>query len=302
MTVTPNPRRGYVLGLLAYCIWGLFPLYFKTLDGIPAQEVIVHRILWSALFSSGLLLVWRHRGWWQELYQHPKRFLVLAISGTLIASNWLIYIWSVHNDRMVEASLGYYINPLVNVLLAMLFLRERLRRLQWVAIALAATGVGLQVWSFGAVPWISLALACSFGLYGLIRKQAPVAALPGLTVETWMLAPVALGWLWFNPQAMSMQSDFLGSGQMLWLAAAGPVTLLPLLCFNEAAKNLPYASLAFLQYITPTLLLLLAVLMFNEPFSAQSLVFFGFIWAGLAVYSWDAIRILKRSQQALKKK
>lgn len=302
MTVTPNPRRGYVLGLLAYCIWGLFPLYFKTLDGIPAQEVIVHRILWSALFSSGLLLVWRHRGWWQELYQHPKRFLVLAISGTLIASNWLIYIWSVHNDRMVEASLGYYINPLVNVLLAMLFLRERLRRLQWVAIALAATGVGLQVWSFGAVPWISLALACSFGLYGLIRKQAPVAALPGLTVETWMLAPVALGWLWFNPQAMSMQSEFLGSGQMLWLAAAGPVTLLPLLCFNEAAKNLPYASLAFLQYITPTLLLLLAVLMFNEPFSAQSLVFFGFIWAGLAVYSWDAIRILKRSQQALKKK
>lgn len=302
MTVTPNPRRGYVLGLLAYCIWGLFPLYFKTLDGIPAQEVIVHRILWSALFSSGLLLVWRHRGWWQELYQHPKRFLVLAISGTLIASNWLIYIWSVHNDRMVEASLGYYINPLVNVLLAMLFLRERLRRLQWVAIALAATGVGLQVWSFGAVPWISLALACSFGLYGLIRKQAPMAALPGLTVETWMLAPVALGWLWFNPQAMSMQSEFLGSGQMLWLAAAGPVTLLPLLCFNEAAKNLPYASLAFLQYITPTLLLLLAVLMFNEPFSAQSLVFFGFIWAGLAVYSWDAIRILKRSQQALKKK
>ncbi|MCK9534779.1 MAG: EamA family transporter RarD [Pseudomonas sp.] len=302
MSVTPNPRRGYLLGLLAYSVWGMFPLYFKTLDGTPADEVIVHRVLWSALFSLGLLLIWRHKGWWQELYEHPKRFMVLAASGTLIASNWLIYVWAVHYDRMVEASLGYYINPLVNVLLAMLFLGERLRRLQWVAIGLAAIGVGLQVWSLGKVPWISLALACSFGFYGLIRKQAPVAALPGLAVETWMLVPVALAWLWINPQAASMQSEFLGSTQMFWLAAAGPVTLLPLLCFNEAAKNLPYASLAFLQYITPTVLLLLAVLVFNEPFAASSFIFFGFIWAALALYSWDALRVLKQGRKALPEK
>ena len=184
MTFTPNPRRGYLLGLLAYSVWGMFPLYFKTLDGTPAGEVIVHRILWSALFSAGLLLLWRHRGWWQELCDHPKRFILLAASGALIASNWLIYVWAVHHDRMVEASLGYYINPLVNVLLAMLFLRERLRRLQWLAITLAAIGVGLQIWSLGKMPWISLALAFSFGFYGLIRKQAPVAALPGLAMET----------------------------------------------------------------------------------------------------------------------
>lgn len=302
MSVTPNPRRGYLLGLLAYSVWGMFPLYFKTLDGTPADEVIVHRVLWSALFSLGLLLIWRHKGWWQELYEHPKRFMVLAASGTLIASNWLIYVWAVHYDRMVEASLGYYINPLVNVLLAMLFLGERLRRLQWVAIGLAAIGVGLQVWSLGKVPWISLALACSFGFYGLIRKQAPVAALPGLAVETWMLVPVALAWLWINPQAASMQSEFLGSTQMFWLAAAGPVTLLPLLCFNEAAKNLPYASLAFLQYITPTVLLMLAVLVFNEPFAASSFIFFGFIWAALALYSWDALRVLKQGRKALPEK
>ncbi len=302
MNFTPNPRRGYVLGLLAYSIWGLFPLYFKTLDGTPAQEVIVHRVLWSALFSSGLLLIWRHRGWWFELYHHPKRFIFLAASGALIATNWLIYVWAVHHDRMVEASLGYYINPLVNVLLAMLFLRERLRRLQWLAIALAAVGVGLQVWSLGKVPWISLALACSFGFYGLIRKQAPVAALPGLTVETWFLVPVALTWLWISPQASSMQSEFWGSSEMFWLAAAGPVTLLPLLCFNEAAKNLPYASLAFLQYITPTVLLLLAVLVFKEPFAAQSFIFFGFIWAALAVYSWDAVRVLRGRGNALPEK
>lgn len=302
MNFTPNPRRGYVLGLLAYSIWGLFPLYFKTLDGTPAQEVIVHRVLWSALFSSGLLLIWRHRGWWFELYHHPKRFIFLAASGALIATNWLIYVWAVHHDRMVEASLGYYINPLVNVLLAMLFLRERLRRLQWLAIALAAVGVGLQVWSLGKVPWISLALACSFGFYGLIRKKAPVAALPGLTVETWLLVPVALTWLWISPQASSMQSEFWGSSEMFWLAAAGPVTLLPLLCFNEAAKNLPYASLAFLQYITPTVLLLLAVLVFKEPFAAQSFIFFGFIWAALAVYSWDAVRVLRGRGNALPEK
>ena len=302
MNFTPNPRRGYLLGLLAYSVWGMFPLYFKTLDGTPADEVIVHRILWSALFSAGLLLLWRHRGWWQELCDHPKRFIVLAASGALIACNWLIYVWAVHYDRMVEASLGYYINPLVNVLLAMLFLRERLRRLQWLAIALAAIGVGLQIWSLGKMPWISLALAFSFGFYGLIRKQAPVAALPGLAMETWMLLPLALVWLWLNPQATSMQTEFWGSSAMFWLAAAGPVTLLPLLCFNEAAKNLPYASLAFLQYITPTVLLLLAVLLFKEPFAVSSLLFFGFIWIALALYSWDAWRVLKMGRRTLSEK
>src|SRR5699024_7259618 len=182
---------------------------------------------------------------------------------------------AVHHDRMVEASLGYYINPLVNVLLAMLFLGERLRRLQWLAIGLAAIGVGLQVWSLGKVPWISLALACSFGFYGLIRKQAPVSALPGLTVETWLLLPVALAWLWLNPQAASMQSGFLGSSEMFWLAAAGPVTLLPLLCFNEAAKNLPYSTLpplccCYWQCYC------LAILLQRSPLS--SLVLFGRPW------------------------
>ncbi|MDY7220196.1 EamA family transporter RarD [Denitrificimonas sp. JX-1] len=302
MSATPNLRRGYVLGLMAYSIWGLFPLYFKTLSHVPAEEILAHRIIWSAIFSTGLLLVWRHKGWWQELYRHPKRLLVLAVSGALIANNWLIYVWAVGQDRLVEASLGYYISPIVNVVLAMLFLRERLRRLQWIAVGLAAMGVGLQVWGLGKVPWISLVLAISFGFYGLMRKQAPVAALPGLTVETWFLVPVAMIWLWINPQSVSMQSDFFGSSQMLWLAAAGPVTLLPLLCFNAAAKHLPYASLAFLQYITPTVLLLLAVLLYKEPFSTESLIFFGFIWAALAVYSWDTLRVLNSGRKTVIKK
>lgn len=295
MTFSANPRRGYILGLTAYSIWGLFPLYFKTLQGIPATEVIVHRVLWSAIFGAALLSIWRHPGWLTELYQHPKRLAVLMLSGALIALNWLTYVWAVHHDHMVEASLGYYINPLINVLLALVFLRERLRRMQWLAVALAAAGVLFQVWQLGKVPWIALILACSFGTYGLIRKQAPVAALPGLAIETWLLLPVALLWLAFTPTAMSSQAAFWGSRDMFWLMAAGPVTLLPLLCFNGAAKHLPYATIAFLQYITPTVLLLLAVVVFDEPFVPSAWLSFGLIWTALAVYSWDTWQVLRHT-------
>lgn len=298
MNPTVNPRRGYVLGLTAYGVWGMFPLYFKTLEGTPAIEVVVHRIIWSAVFGAVLLLIWRHPGWLNELIKHPKRLLALVLSGSLIACNWLTYVWAVHNEHMVEASLGYYINPLVNVMLALVFLRENLRRMQWMALGLAAIGVCVQIWQLGAVPWIALILAFSFGLYGLIRKQAPVAALPGLVVETWMLLPAALIWLWLSPEAVAAQPGFWGSKEMLWLAAAGPVTLLPLLAFNGAAKHLPYSTIAFLQYITPTVLLLLAVLLFGEPFTASAWSSFAFIWAALAVYSWDAWRILRRTRKA----
>ncbi|HBX55059.1 MAG TPA: EamA family transporter RarD, partial [Pseudomonas sp.] len=184
---TVNPQRGYILGLTAYIIWGLFPLYFKAIQNVPAVEIIVHRALWSALFGATLLLVWKHPGWLRELRDNPKRVAVLAASGVLIASNWLVYVWAVNNERMLEASLGYYINPLVNVLLGMLLLGERLRRLQWLAVGLAVVGVAQQVWQVGSLPWVSLVLALTFGFYGLIRKQAPVAALPGLVVETWLL-------------------------------------------------------------------------------------------------------------------
>ncbi|WP_313431535.1 EamA family transporter RarD [Pseudomonas sp.] len=289
-----NPRRGYLLGLGAYIIWGLFPLYFKAIQSVPAVEIIVHRVLWSALFGSLLLLAWKHPGWWRELRENPRRLAILALSGTLIAANWLTYVWSVNNGRMLEASLGYYINPLINVLLGMLLLGERLRRLQWLAVAMAAVGVAQQVWQVGSLPWVSLALALSFGFYGLIRKQAPVAALPGLVVETWMLVPLALGWLLLHPTAMSAQADFYTSSEALWLMAAGPVTLVPLVCFNAAARHLPYTTLGFLQYLAPTLVLLQAVLLFDEQLSSSSLIAFIFIWAGLAIYSVDAWLTLRK--------
>ncbi len=290
-----NLRRGYVLGICAYTIWGLFPLYFKLLAQVPSAEIVVHRVLWSALCGSLLLLAWKHPGWWRELRAHPQRLLVLTVSGLLIASNWLLYVWAVNHDQMLAASLGYYINPLVNVLLGMLLLGERLRRLQWLAVGLAACGVLQQLWLLGSLPWLSLALALTFGFYGLIRKKAPVAALPGLVVETWLLLPLALLWLLLNPQAVSAQAAFWSDSTALWLLAAGPITLLPLLCFNAAARHLPYTTLGFLQYLAPTLVLLQAVWLFDEPLDANKLLAFGFIWAGLLVYSLDAwISLRKR--------
>ncbi|KAB0547986.1 EamA family transporter RarD [Pseudomonas argentinensis] len=291
---TADLRRGYILGLSAYVIWGLFPMYFKAIQAVPPLEIIVHRAIWSALFGALLLLVWKHPGWLRELIDHPKRFAVLAVSGALIAGNWLIYVWAVNNERMLEASLGYYINPLVNVLLGMLLLGERLRRLQWVAVALAAAGVAQQLWQVGSLPWVSLALALSFATYGLIRKKAPVAALPGLVVETWILLPLAIGWILLHPAAMSSQPPFWTTSEALWLIAAGPVTLIPLVFFNAAARHLPFATLGFLQYIAPTLVLLLAVFVFGEHFDPAKIISFLFIWAGLAVYSVDTWLTLRK--------
>jgi len=292
---TADLRKGYLLGLTTFCIWGLFPLYFKTVEQYAALEIVTQRAIWSALFGSLVLLFWRHPGWWQELLAHPKRIAVLMISSVLIASNWLIYVWAVNNGHMVEASLGYYINPLVNVVLGLLILRERLRPLQWLAVAMAALGVALQLITLGEFPWVSIALALSFGSYGLLRKQAPVAALPGLVVETWLLLPLALVWLLFFGSGPSTEPAFWTTLDALWLVAAGPVTLVPLLCFNAAARHLPYSTLGFLQYITPTLLLILAVWVFHEPFPADRQLAFICIWAGLAVYSYDAWRIMRKA-------
>ncbi|GLU37034.1 EamA family transporter RarD [Pseudomonas sp. NBRC 100443] len=292
---TANPRRGYALGLTAYVIWGLFPVYFKLLESIPALEIITHRAIWSALFGAALLLVWKHPGWWRELLDNPRRLAVLGASGVLIASNWLVYVWAVNNGHMLEASLGYYINPLINVLLGLVVLRERLRPLQWVAVGLAALGVAQQVWQLGSLPWVSLVLALTFGFYGLIRKQAPVDALPGLVVETWMLLPLALVWLLLFADGPSAHLAFWTTPQALWLAAAGPITLVPLVCFNAAARHLPYATLGFLQYIAPTLVLLQAVLLFGEHLDSTRLVAFGCIWLALVVYSVDIWYRLRRA-------
>ncbi len=284
---TVQPSLGFALGIATYIMWGLFPLYFKAIEMVPPLEVVVHRAIWSALFGFLLLQVWRHPGWLRELRDNPKRLAVLVVSGLLIASNWLMYVWAVNNGHIVDVSLGYYVNPLVNVLLGVLLLGERLRRLQWSAVSLVVLGVLQHVWQVGSIPWVSLVLALTFGFYGLIRKQAPVAALPGLVVETWLLLPLAFGWLLFHPAATSAQGAFWGSSDAFWLIAAGPITLLPLLCFNAAVRHLSYATNGLLQYITPTLVLLQAVFLFGENLESSTLTLFACIWVALFIYSLD---------------
>ena len=291
-----KPILGLALGVATYIMWGLFPLYFKAVEMVPPLEVVVHRAIWSALFGLLLLQVWKHPGWWRELRDNPKRLAVLVVSGLLIACNWLVYVWAVNNGHMLDVSLGYYVNPLVNVMLGVQLLGERLRRLQWFAVSLVVMGVLQHVWQVGSIPWVSLVLALTFGFYGLIRKQAPVAALPGLVVETWLLLPLALGWLLFNPATTSAQAGFWSSSDALWLVAAGPITLLPLLCFNAASRHLSYATHGLLQYIAPTLVLLQAVLLFGETLESSTLVLFACIWVALFIYSLDIWLDMRQSR------
>ncbi|QSX41146.1 EamA family transporter RarD [Shewanella cyperi] len=287
-TAESEHRKGIFLAIGAYTMWGFAPLYFKLIAAVPATEILLHRIIWSFFFTA-LLMVFI--GGFERLHQllrQPKRLAVLLLTSTLIAGNWLLFIWAVNNDHMLDASLGYYINPLFNVLLGMLFLGERLRRLQWLAVGLATIGVMIQVISFGSVPVISLALAGSFGLYGLLRKKANVDAKTGLLVETAILMPVALIYLMLTTSSASMLTNTWTLN--LLLMAAGVVTTAPLLCFAGAAVRIPLSMLGFFQYIGPSIMFILAVSLFNEPFDIEKGVTFGFIWSALAIFTLDMFR------------
>lgn len=283
--MSPSLRRGVIQASLAYACWGVFPLYFKALQAVPAGELLAHRIAWSLVFVGGVL-AWQHRwAWLGPALRDPRVLRSFVASALLVALNWFLYIWAVANDRIVEASLGYFINPLVNVLLAALVLKETLRRGQWAAVALAGAGVAWLTWQGGALPWIALLLAVTFACYGLLRKTAPLGALEGLAMETLLLGPLALaalGWLAWQGQASFVA---LGPGTQALLVAAGPITAIPLLLFAAGARAIPFALLGLLQYIGPTLQLLVGVLVFDEPFSAARAAGFALIWAALALYS-----------------
>lgn len=281
-------QRGIVQASLAYACWGVFPLYFKALQAVPPLELLAHRIAWSLLFV-GAVLAWQRRWAWLGPALHDPRVLrSFAASALLIALNWFLYIWAVVNDRIVESSLGYFINPLVNVLLAALVLKERLRRMQWAAVALAALGVAWLTWQAGTPPWIALALAASFACYGLLRKTAPLGALEGLAMETLMLAPLALGLLGWLAWQGDARFTAVGPGTQALLVAAGPITAIPLLLFAAGARLIPFALLGLLQYIGPTLQLLVGVLVFGEPFGTERALGFALIWAALALYSAES--------------
>lgn len=289
-----NP--GVFYALLAFVTWGLFPLYFKQLASVSALEIVLHRSVWSLLCIVLILVALRRFGWMREIAREPRRIGAFGLSALLIAGNWFLYALAIQQAQVVEASLGYFINPLVSVMLGVLVLGERLRRLQWAAVALAAAGVAWLTFASGRLPWIALALALLFGLYGLVRKTASLGALEGLALETLLLAPLVLPWLaWWtfaNNGAMARGDTHIN----LWLLLGGPLTALPLLLFAAAARRLPLATIGVLQYISPTIQFGLGVWAFGEPFDMKRLAGFGLIWAALALYSADAIgRLGKRT-------
>lgn len=286
-----SQSKALILGIIAYVIWGLSPIYFKMIQSLPASEIIFHRIIWSAFFCTIFLFFYREPHWWQTLIKQPKYIAILFCTGLTLSGNWLLYVWAINNHYMLEASLGYYINPLISVLMGTIVLKEQMRKLQWFAVGLAFIGVLVQIFLLGQLPWISLILAVSFATYGLVRKIVPIKVLPGMAVETWILVPVALLWLWVNPAAETSTTEFW-SGKMVWLCMlAGPLTLVPLILFNLAAKNLPYSVIGFLQYFSPTLVFLLAIFYFHESFNVEKLITFGFIWLALIIFSLDTYLI-----------
>lgn len=279
---------GFAFGVGSYTLWGVLPLYIHLLKDVPALQVLAHRVLWSLGLLLLLILVLR-RGPTILAAARGRTLLLLVGSALMIGINWIVYIWAVQNGHVLEASLGYFINPLVNVALGFAFLGERLRRVQGVAIAVAAAGVLVLALSGGGALWLSLLLALSFGFYGLLRKVAAIDALGGLTVETLLLAPFSIALLFHASQSGTNafgQSTHLD----LLLALAGVVTALPLLLFAAAARRLPLATLGLLQYIAPSLQFAEAVLLFGEPVRSVHVVTFALIWAGCALYAFDSVR------------
>lgn len=281
-------RTGVIQAALAYACWGLFPLYFKALETVPPAEMLAHRVAWSLVFLAAVLATLGRWGWLAPALRDRRVLRSFAASATLIAVNWFVYIWAVVHGRVVEASLGYFINPLVNVLVGALVLHERLRRAQWAGVALAAVGVAWIGWDAGALPWIALLLAGSFSCYGLLRKTAPLGALEGLAIETLLIAPFAvalLAWLALQDRSAFVQAAV---GTQWLIAAAGPLTAIPLLLFAAGARRIPFSLLGLLQYIGPTLQLAVGVLLFGEPFGPGRAAGFALIWLALALYSAEA--------------
>ncbi|MBK6324183.1 MAG: EamA family transporter RarD [Burkholderiales bacterium] len=286
---------GAVYAALAYTLWGLFPLFFKRLAAVGPLEVVMHRTVWSLVFVVLVLLVRRRWAWLGAVLRKPRVVGIFALSATLLASNWLVYIWAVNNDHVLDASLGYFILPLMNVALGYVFLHERPRAGQWMAFAVACAGVLWLSWQGGRVPWVALTLAITFALYGLLRKVAPLGALEGLTLETLVLAPaalVAMGWMAWHGQGALVAQDHTS---LAWLMLSGPVTALPLLLFAAGARRIPLSMMGVLQYISPSILVLLGVWLYDEPFAGPRVMGFVLIWIALALYTAEGWRHARRA-------
>jgi chloramphenicol-sensitive protein RarD len=285
---------GVGAALAAYIFWGLAPIYFKLIQSAPPLEIIAHRILWSIPLLTGFLLLRDGRAFWERMRLPPRAVMVLLVSGLLVAVNWLIFVWAVVNGQVLATSLGYFIGPLVNFLLGFLFLHERMTRIQFVGVLLAACGTVYLGWFLGTAPWISLSLAFSFGIYGLVRKMLDVGPMVGMLWETLLLAAPALALLAWSARQGTLYFGAAGAGQSVLLALAGLVTVLPLIWFNVAAKKLRLTTLGFFQYIAPSMTFLLSVFVYGETFTQGHAVAFTCIWLALVMVSlenWKRSRI-----------
>lgn len=289
-------NQGILYAIGAYVTWGVFPAYWKLLHHVPALQLLSHRIIWSFLILLAFVLVTKQWKAFQAAISSRRVLFIYFAAAILIGVNWLTYVWAVNAGYIVETSLGYFINPLLNVLLGVVFLRERLRRFQWLPVVMAAVGVTYLTVVYGRLPWIALTLAFSFGIYGLVKKTAPLGSLFGLSLETGILFLPALGWLVFSEA--SGQGAFLhaGAGSDLLLVGAGLVTTVPLLMFASAAQRIPLSLLGIIQYVAPTLQFLLGVLVFKEPFSHSQLIGFGIVWAALILFWGEGLWTRSRTR------
>ena len=278
---------GIAFGLLAYLIWGFFPLYFRQLSAVPPMDVLSHRAVWACVFV-GVLLTLRAR--WANvaaILRAPRQLAMLGLAALLVGSNWLVFLWAVANQQVVASSLGYFLTPLVNVLLGLLVLKERLNRLEWLSVALAVAAIGNEVATLGSLPWVSLFLAATFGTYGLVRKQVPVDALSGLWLETLAMLPLCGIYALYQAQQGHMVFALQDASTATLLIGAGIITALPLMAFAAATQRLDLATVGMLMYINPTLQFATAIWLFGEPLQPARLVSFGLIWIGLFVFSWS---------------
>ena len=287
-------NSGALYALLAFGIWGLYPLYLRELASVSSLEIVLHRSTWSLVFLLGVLTLLRRWAWLGALLKSPRQMLMPLASGLLLALNWLLYVHAVQSAQVVEASLGYFINPLLSVCLGVVVLRERLKPVQWVAVGFASAGVLWLTWHTGRLPWLGLALAATFAVYGLLRKTSTLGPLEGLTLETLLIAPVVLPWL-VGLTATGTGSLSTASPQLgIWLVLAGPLTAVPLMLFAAAARRLKLATLGLFQYLSPSLQLAVGVVVFGEPFDGQRLAGFVLIWTGLAAYTAHALAASRR--------
>ncbi|OOZ76256.1 hypothetical protein BOW50_10140 [Solemya velum gill symbiont] len=291
MDGVPVHLLGGMQAAMAFLIWGVFPLMFKQVENIAALEVLAHRIIWALVFVMFLLAVRGRLGTLKEIFiENRKTLYMLLLSALFVSVNWLVFIWAVANEKVIEASLGYFINPLFNVLLGVIFLGERLRLVQWTAVAIALTGVLVLIFSHGIVPWVALALALTFGLYGLIRKQTKIGPVTGLAIETLLLFPVAVGYILF---LFSYGDESFITGEpsaRFWLVFVGIMTTIPLMLFAAGARKIRLSTLGIITYIGPTVQFLIAVYLFGEIFTQAYQVAFTAIWIALAIYAFDLYR------------